>query len=303
MLKESDFQEVVSLALAEDLSDGGDITTQALVDSSLTVSAQIVSREEGVVAGLEVARYVLAQVDPEISFQPLVEDGDRVAPGEPLADLEGRAGSLLTAERTALNFLGRMSGVATATSRFVAAAVGTGAKISDTRKTMPGMRPLDKYAVRMGGGVNHRFGLYDAVMIKDNHIAAVGDIARSVSAAKARVGPGTMIVVEVETLEQLAVILDTRADRVLLDNMDLSTLRRAVEMVGGRFAIEASGGVTLENVREVAETGVDLIAVGWITHSASQLDVALDFHPAHPPALDFHSPHPSALDSDPDSAR
>jgi nicotinate-nucleotide pyrophosphorylase (carboxylating) len=233
-----------------------------------------------VIAGLEVAAHVFAQVDSEISFRSLVSDGDRVASGAQLAELEGPAGSLLTGERTALNFLGRMSGVASATSRFVEAVAGTEAKISDTRKTMPGLRALDKYAVRMGGGVNHRFGLYDAVMIKDNHLVTVGDITRAISNAKDSVGPGTMIVVEVENLEQLGSIFDTRADRVLLDNMDLETLRRAVEMVGGRFVTEASGGVTLENVREIAKTGIDLISVGWITHSAPQLDLALDFTPA-----------------------
>jgi nicotinate-nucleotide pyrophosphorylase (carboxylating) len=280
MLKEGDYEAIVRLALAEDLSDRGDVTTQALVDASVTASAEILAREEGVIAGLEVAAHVFAQVDSEISFRSLVSDGDRVASGAQLAELEGPAGSLLTGERTALNFLGRMSGVASATSRFVEAVAGTEAKISDTRKTMPGLRALDKYAVRMGGGVNHRFGLYDAVMIKDNHLVTVGDITRAISNAKDSVGPGTMIVVEVENLEQLGSIFDTRADRVLLDNMDLETLRRAVEMVGGRFVTEASGGVTLENVREIAKTGIDLISVGWITHSAPQLDLALDFTPA-----------------------
>lgn len=280
MLKTSEFDQVVLLALAEDLADRGDITTDALVEPSLTASAEIVAREAGVVAGMEVARHVFGQVDPDTVVAPLVTDGDRVDAGQVLAQVEGRARSLLTSERTALNFLGRMSGVATATARLVEAVAGTGAKITDTRKTMPGLRALDKYAVRMGGGVNHRFGLYDAVMIKDNHIAAVGDIADAVSVAKGKVGPGTIIVVEVDSLDQLGSILDSRADRVLLDNMDPSTLGRAIEIVDGRFATEASGDVTLENVREVAETGVDLIAVGWITHSAPQLNIALDFAPA-----------------------
>jgi nicotinate-nucleotide pyrophosphorylase (carboxylating) len=292
-LKTSDFDDIVRLALAEDLADRGDITTDALVDSSLTASARIVAREAGMVAGMEVAAYIFHQVDPKTEMTPRVVDGERVKAGEAVADLQGRAASLLTAERTALNFLGRMSGVATATARFVAAVAGTGAKISDTRKTMPGLRALDKYAVRVGGGVNHRFGLYDAVMIKDNHVAAMGDLSAAISTAKRKVGPGTMIVVEVETLEQLGEILDSRADRVLLDNMDIATLRRAVEMVAGRFAIEASGGVTLENAREVAETGVDLIAVGWITHSAPQLDIALEFNPTGGTASDVTSPGPN----------
>jgi nicotinate-nucleotide pyrophosphorylase (carboxylating) len=170
-----------------------------------------------------------------------------------------------------------MSGVATATAQLVDAVAGTGARISDTRKTMPGLRVIDKYAVRVGGGMNHRFGLYDAVLIKDNHLVAAGDIAGAVTAARAKVRPGVMIEVEVVSLEQLAQVLQTDADRVLLDNMGPETLRQAVEMADGRITLEASGGVTLENVRLLAETGVDIISVGWITHSAPQLDIALDF--------------------------
>lgn len=276
VLKLSEYAEIVERALAEDLADGGDITSNALLEDPMPARARIVSRQAGVVAGLDVAAYVFERVDPGITVEKQVGDGDRVQPGELLAVVGGSARSLLTAERTALNLLGRMSGVATATARYVDAVAGTGVKISDTRKTMPGLRVLDKYSVRAGGGVNHRFGLYDAVMIKDNHLAAVGHLSRSVAAAKSKVGPGTMILVEVESLSQLEEVLETRADRVLLDNMDLETLRRAVEIAGERVTTEASGGVTLENVRQVAETGVDLISVGWITHSAPQLDIAME---------------------------
>jgi nicotinate-nucleotide pyrophosphorylase (carboxylating) len=220
---------------------------------------------------------VFETIDPTVRLDRLVEDGDWVLEAEVIARVEGSSRSILAGERTALNLLGRMSGVATATARLVAAVDGTGARITDTRKTMPGLRALDKYAVRMGGGVNHRYGLYDAVMIKDNHIVAVGSISEAVVAARAEVGPDVMIVVEVVDLEQLAEAVATDADRVLLDNMSPDLLGRAVALVDGRLVTEASGGITADNVRRVAETGVDLISVGWITHSAPQLDIALDF--------------------------
>ncbi len=235
------------------------------------------ARDPGVVAGIDVARHVFHSVDPGIEFETAVADGSRVGAGDQLAFVAGPSRSILTAERTALNFLGRMSGVASATARLVDAVVGTGARISDTRKTMPTLRALDKYAVRMGGGINHRAGLYDAVMIKDNHLIATGSISRAVAAARAAVGPGTMIVVEVTDQMQLMEALETDADRVLLDNMTPGQLKAAVETVGGRMTTEASGGITMENARAVAETGVDIISVGWITHSAPQLDIALDF--------------------------
>jgi nicotinate-nucleotide pyrophosphorylase (carboxylating) len=215
--------------------------------------------------------------DPELEFETRVSDGDRVAAGRVLAVVEGKARSILSAERTALNLLGRMSGVASQTALLVDAVEGTGARISDTRKTMPGLRALDKYAVRMGGGVNHRFGLYDAVLIKDNHIAAVGSIIIAVESVRARFGHTVTVEVEVETLAQLEELLETDTDTVLLDNMAPMELAEAVEMVSGRMATEASGGVTLETVREIAEAGVDVISVGWITHSAPQLDIGLDF--------------------------
>jgi nicotinate-nucleotide pyrophosphorylase (carboxylating) len=243
------------------------------------------ARAPGVVAGLEIAAAVFARVDPELRFEPSVFDGAEVGADDVIASVSGRARSILAAERTALNILGRMSGVATATRRLVEAVEGTLAQISDTRKTMPGLRALDKYAVLMGGGLNHRMGLYDAVLIKDNHLAAVGNLAAAVGAARVAVGPEMMIEVEVDNLDQLAAVLATDADRVLLDNMDLDTMRRAVELVAGSMITEASGGVTEGTVRAIASTGVDVISTGWITHSAPQLDIALDFLPQARPSV------------------
>lgn len=273
----ADYVEVVGRALSEDLGPNGDITSDSVIPEDSMSRGIFVARDEGVVAGLEVATYVFEALDPTVVFDALIEDGDRIPAGGQVAVVAGRSRSVLSGERTALNLLGRMSGVATATSRLVDAVSGTEARISDTRKTMPGLRALDKYAVRVGGGMNHRFGLYDAVLIKDNHLAAVGDIASAVAAARASVSPGVMIEVEVTTLGQLAEVIETDADRVLLDNMAPEMLREAVGMVAGRFTTEASGGVTEANVRRIAETGVDIISVGWITHSAPQLDIGLDF--------------------------
>jgi nicotinate-nucleotide pyrophosphorylase (carboxylating) len=273
----ADYVEVVGRALSEDLGPTGDITSDSVIPKDSTSRGVFVARSAGVIAGLEVAAYVFEALDPAVLFDPLLEDGDRVPQSGHIAVVTGPSRSVLSGERTALNLLGRMSGVATATAGLVDAVAGTGARISDTRKTMPGLRALDKYAVRVGGGMNHRFGLYDAVLIKDNHLAAVPDMATAVKAARAAVSPGVMIEVEVTTLDQLEELLETDADRVLLDNMGPEMLRQAVEMVAGRITTEASGGVTMENVRLIAETGVDIISVGWITHSAPQLDVALDF--------------------------
>jgi nicotinate-nucleotide pyrophosphorylase (carboxylating) len=276
-MNRADYVEIVGRALSEDLGRQGDITSDACVPQNAESKAVFLARARGVVAGLDVAAYVFEALDPSVSFDRLVGDGERVEAGTEIARIAGHSRSILTGERTALNLLGRMSGVATATAELVDAISGTGAKISDTRKTMPGLRALDKYAVRVGGGMNHRFGLYDAVMIKDNHLIAAGSIAGAVSAVRATIRPGLMVEVEVENLEQLAEVLETDADRVLLDNMGPELLRKAVEMVDGRMTTEASGGVTLDNVRQLAETGVDIISVGWITHSAPQLDIALDF--------------------------
>ncbi len=276
-MKPSDYATIVERALDEDLSNIGDVTTQAVVAEDTMARGELVARSPGIVAGLEVAAFVFERIDPEVVFEAIASDGDRVDAWATLATVEGRASSILAAERTALNLLGRMSGVATETARLVEAVEGTEASISDTRKTMPGLRVLDKHAVTVGGGVNHRMGLYDAVMIKDNHIVAAGDIGRVVAKARASVGPDVMVEVEVENLDQLAEVLGTSADRVLLDNMDLATLREAVTMVDDSVITEASGGVTLETVRAIAQTGVDIISVGWITHSPPQLDIGLDF--------------------------
>lgn len=273
----ADYADLVARSLEEDLGTRGDVTTNSIIPSDAVSSGNIVVRQEGVLAGLSLAGSVFQTVDSDVTFEPETTDGDRVVHNQVVATVHGRSRSILTAERTALNILGRLSGVATATAAYVDAVAGTGAKITDTRKTLPGFRALDKYAVTVGGGVNHRMGLYDAVMIKDNHIIAAGDIPRAVEAARADVGPDMMVVVEVDRLSQLEEVLSTSADRILLDNMDVKTLTLAVRMVDGAVATEASGGVTLETVGAIAGTGVDLISVGAITHSAPQLDVGLDF--------------------------
>jgi len=277
MINESLYREIVRLALEEDLGTAGDITSDATVPDDTVARAEFRTRRMGAIAGLEVAGYVFQVVDDTVVFNALVSDGDRVEKGTVLAVVSGNARSILAAERTALNLLARMSGVATQTAQLVDAVEGTNARIADTRKTMPGMRALDKYAVRMGGGMNHRFGLHDAVLIKDNHIAAVGSITRAIEAARSRVGHTVSVEVEVDSLKQLEDVLDDDIDIVLLDNMSPMDLAEAVRIVDGAFTTEASGGITMENVREVAESGVDVISVGWITHSAPQLDIGLDF--------------------------
>jgi nicotinate-nucleotide pyrophosphorylase (carboxylating) len=276
-MNEADYAETVERALAEDLGDRGDITSMSVIPEDAVSSAKIVSRVAGVTAGLEVAAHVFRVVDPTVVFTSVAVDGEAVGPGSVLATVSGPSRSILTAERTALNLLGRMCGVATATAALVAEVAGTGCRITDTRKTMPGLRALDKHAVVAGGGVNHRMGLYDQVMIKDNHIAAAGDLAGAVVRARSELGEGTKVVVEVESFDQLEEVLATDPDRVLLDNMAPDQLREAVRRVDGAIETEASGGVTLETARVIAETGVDFISVGWITHSAPQLDIALDF--------------------------
>ena len=269
--------ETIARCLREDLRDDGDITSDSVIPSDALSEAHLVARENGVVAGSEVAAKVFTMVDSTVEVALLVSDGTRVDPGTVLLKVRGRSRSVLTAERTALNLMARMSGVASATARLVDAVEGTGARITDTRKTMPGLRIFDKYAVTAGGGVNHRMGLYDAVMIKDNHIVAAGDIVKAVSSARMSVGADVEIVLEIDSLDQLPVAMGTDADRLLLDNMSIEELAEAVSVVGDRFDTEASGGVTIETVREIAATGVDLISVGAITHSARQMDLALDF--------------------------
>lgn len=269
-------EDAIRAALAEDLGRAGDITTQATIPASASARAVIAAREAGVVAGLPLARAAFAQLDRRVVFETAKEDGDRVAPGDVVARIEGPARAVLSAERVALNYMGRLSGVASLTARYAERIAHTKAKVCDTRKTTPLLRAFEKYAVRCGGGANHRFGLDDAVLIKDNHIAVAGGVAPALRAAKSFAGHLTKIEIEVDSLDQLQEALAEGADVVLLDNMSPDQLRRAVEMVAGRMICEASGGVTLAMVAAIAETGVDLISVGALTHSAPVLDLGLD---------------------------
>ena len=267
----------VAAALEEDLGAAGDITTNAIVPADAQGKAASVARKAGVGAGLDLAEAAFRALDPEARFKRIVDDGGKVAGGGTIAHISARTRALLTGERTALNFLGRLSGIATLTASFVKAVEGTGARIACTRKTTPGLRALEKYAVRAGGGINHRFGLYDAVLVKDNHIAAAGGLAKALERLRARSGHVVKTEVEVDTLGQLEEALRFPIDAVLLDNMDVATLRKAVKIAAGRVVTEASGGVTLENVREIAATGVNLISVGALTHSPRSLDSSLEW--------------------------
>ncbi|MFP3921848.1 MAG: carboxylating nicotinate-nucleotide diphosphorylase [Dichotomicrobium sp.] len=271
--------DAVARALAEDHGLAGDITSAATIPADQTSDARLAAREDGIVAGLGIARAAFRALDPGVGFEARVADGETVEAGAVLAELTGNTRALLGAERVALNFLGRLSGIATLTARYVEAVAGTRTKITCTRKTTPGLRALEKYAVRAGGGVNHRFGLFDAVLIKDNHIAAAGGIAAAVERARAVAGHMVRIEVEVDTLDQLDAALALGVDVVLLDNMTNAELREAVTRAKGAALLEASGGVSLETVGAIAATGVDLISVGALTHSPACLDVALDFSP------------------------
>jgi nicotinate-nucleotide pyrophosphorylase (carboxylating) len=270
-------EQAVDAALAEDLGSVGDITTDAIIPAESQGEASIVARKTGVIAGLDLVEAAFKSLDPETRFRRVVQDASKVEAGGTIATVAGKTRALLTGERTALNFLGRLSGIATLTAAYVAAIQGTRAKIVETRKTTPGLRAFEKYAVRCGGGMNHRFGLYDAVLVKDNHIAAAGGLAGALQKLRARVGDLVRIEIEVDTLDQLEDALNFPIDAVLLDNMDVETLRKAVALVDGRVVTEASGGVTLENVGEIAKTGVDLISVGALTHSARSLDSSLEW--------------------------
>jgi len=270
-------KRAVEAALEEDLGGAGDITTDATIPINAKGEATIVAREAGIIAGLDLAAEAFRALDPDVKFSPLVSDGGAIKQGTMIAKISGKTRAILTAERTALNFLGHLSGIATLTSRYVEAVAGTGARIVCTRKTTPGLRTLEKYAVRMGGGVNHRFGLYDGVLIKDNHIAAASGVGNALRALGARAGHMVRIEVEVDTLDQLKEALRFPIDAVLLDNMDVPTLKKAVAMVAGRVTTEASGGVRLETVRKIAETGIDLISAGALTHSARRLDLSLEW--------------------------
>lgn len=267
---------IVRATLAEDLGRAGDVTAQACVPADAQLTADFVARRGGVVAGLSCIRLALAELDPSTTVHELTEDGQAVPAGTTLARVSGNARAILTAERTALNLIGRLCGIATLTQDFVDAVAGTHARITDTRKTTPGLRALEKYAVRCGGGVNHRFGLDDAILIKDNHVAACGSVGEAVRRAKAFAGHLMKVEVEVDSLLQLQEALGNDPDVIMLDNFTLDDMREAVKLVGGRVVLEASGGITLETVRGVAETGVDVISVGALTHSAKVLDIGLD---------------------------
>ena len=272
-------EPIVRTALLEDLGRAGDITTDAIVPAEATVEAVIAARQPGVLAGLDAALLAFELVDPALRIEQLCDDGARIARGETVARISGRARGVLGAERTALNLLSRMSGIATATRGLADAIASYKAKIVCTRKTTPGLRTLEKEAVRLGGGANHRFGLDDAMLIKDNHIALAGGVRAALERARRHAGHLVKIELEVDTLDQLAEALEVGVDAVLLDNMAPETLRRAVTMVDGRAVTEASGRINLETAPAVAATGVDLISSGWITHSAPILDLGLDINP------------------------
>ncbi len=268
--------EAVRAALKEDLGRAGDITSAATIPADATATAYLVTRKAGVLAGLDVAAAAFRAVDPAIRFDAKAFDGHALEDGFVVAEVEGNARAILSAERVALNFLCHLSGIATATAAFVDRVKHTHARICDTRKTTPGLRAFEKYAVRCGGGMNHRFGLDDAILIKDNHIAVAGGVIAAIRAARAAAGHLVKVEVEIDTLDQLAEAMVEGPDAVLLDNMAPAAMREAVKLVAGRAITEASGNVTLETVGAIAETGVDMISSGWITHSAPILDLALD---------------------------
>jgi len=270
-------EPMVRSALLEDLGRAGDITTDAIVPPTARANTALVARQAGVIAGLDLALLALKLVDPSIVAVVELSDGSRLAPGDVIATITGPARSVLTGERVALNFLCHLSGIATATASIVEAVRGYRARITCTRKTTPGLRAVQKYAVRVGGGANHRFGLDDAVLIKDNHIAAVGGIKSAVERARRAVGHLVKIELEVDTLAQLEEALAVGADAVLLDNMSPDDLRRAVAMVAGRAITEASGQITPATAPAIAAAGVDLISIGWLTHSVTALDIGLDY--------------------------
>lgn len=267
-------QRLLELTLAEDIGSG-DVTSDAVIPADAHATGMILAKDTGIVAGLEVVKQVFEMVDKELKMTSLLQDGDTIEPGFEIAKVLGPARGMLTAERAALNFLQRLSGIATMAAKFVQAIADYPVRIVDTRKTTPGWRTLEKYAVRVGGAHNHRFGLYDAVLIKDNHIALAGSIKRAVEMARAKI-PFTMkIEVEAKTCAQVEETLDSPADIIMLDNMPVDEMRQAVEFINGRKLVEASGGIRLENVAAVAATGVDVISIGALTHSAMSLDISM----------------------------
>lgn len=268
--------EAVRTALMEDLGRAGDITTMATIPGNATARAVVAARKPGTLAGLDLAREAMRQMSAEVSFEAEKADGDRLTAGETVARISGPAAAILSAERVALNFLGHLSGIATATRAFADAIAHTDARIACTRKTTPGLRAFEKYAVRCGGGSNHRYGLDDAILIKDNHIAVAGGVAEAIRRARAFAGLTVRVEVEVDTLDQLREALPAGPDIVMLDNMSPAAMREAVAVNAGQTVLEASGNVTLDSVAEIAESGVDFISSGWITHSAPILDLGLD---------------------------
>jgi nicotinate-nucleotide pyrophosphorylase (carboxylating) len=270
-------EEQVRAALLEDLGRAGDITTDALIPADARAETVLVARKPGVVAGIDLALLAFALIDPAITASVEKPDGSRIAKGDTIATIAGPARGILTAERVALNFLCHLSGIASATAAVVDSIRGTKARVICTRKTLPGLRMVQKYAIRVGGGFNHRFGLDDAALIKDNHIAAAGGIKQAVERARAAIGHLVKIELEVDTLAQLEEGLAVGVDAILLDNMDVEQLRRAVAIVKGRAITEASGGITPQTAPAIAATGVDLLSLGWLTHSAQVLDIGLDY--------------------------
>lgn len=264
-------EAIVDSALKEDIGEG-DVTTNAIIPQGLKTQAVLVAEEEGVLCGLGVAELVFRKLDPNLEFEPLLRDGDPVKPGQKLAEIKGNARALLTGERVALNFLQRLSGVATTTKKFVEVAKPYKAKILDTRKTTPGLRALEKYAVRCGGGENHRMGLYDMALIKDNHIMLAGSVKNALEKVK---GKGK-VEIEVETLKQLEEALESRPDIIMLDNMSPGDMEKAVSMIKGKAKLEASGGINLSNLEQAARTGVDFISIGGLTHSFKSLDITME---------------------------
>ncbi len=276
MLRECQYKELVEKALLEDFSKGGDLTTNALIPEDAKGDTVLRARENGIIAGLEPSLYAFTLLDSEIKFKFYKKDGDRVTKGDKIVKISGNVRAMLSAERTCLNLLGRLCGIASFTNSLVNEIKGTGAKLADTRKTTPGLRFLEKYAVKIGGGMNHRFGLDDAVMIKDNHLAFSKSLRDAVKKVRDYVGLTVKIEVEVDTLDQLKELLETPVDIVLLDNMDNETLKTAVKLVNGKMITEASGNISYETIRGVAETGVDIISCGALTHSVRNFDIGLD---------------------------
>lgn len=266
--------EIIAKALAEDIGDG-DVTSLCTIPENTGISGRLIAKEPGIAAGLKVAQMVFAAVDNRIKFESVVRDGASVQKGDLIANISGPARSILEAERVALNFLQRMSGIATMTNKFVTAVAGTSAVILDTRKTVPGLRLTDKWAVRLGGGQNHRMGLYDMVMIKDNHITAVGSITKAVALVKEKDERKRSIEVEVKNLKELREALGLNIDRIMLDNMSLEEMKQAVNLAKGKVPLEASGNVSPDTAAEIAATGVDYISVGMLTHSVKALDISL----------------------------